>query len=484
MAVLLTLGLLGLTPSANAVPSPELIANSPYPVGIAEDSFGNVWIADGDNADSALRGLVVVPAADGDLFGISVTAGVQVTLVPQANLDGQARGVAVDSQNAVYVSDNAGSVWVLTSTDRLVFGISVTANTLTRIANGTGLRGGLEFDSAGNLFGVRQGSNTLSVLPVGTGSLFGVSVTANTAATILTHTGGWFWDLAIDGNDNVFITDGWGLEGVFVLPKATSTLYGQVVDQDIFTELNVWANVAPIPPRIDIRPAGIDIDGSGNMFVAFWRDNVIAMVAPTATTYFGQSVPALTATRLTYTSGYANQGVAIGSAGSLISGGGQTYRLPNFTSYTVTFDANALDVTGTMASQTNSSAAALNPNDFTRDGYTFAGWATTPTGPIAYSDGATYAFTANVTLYARWAAPGEDIPILVRVLPADVHQSVSIPSDGDCSDVDGPGHNWAGTTNGGWGKSWAQWPNGGTGGFVCNRVLRYSAESERWYTVV
>lgn len=465
-----------------AAPTPQLIANSPYPVGIVEDSAGNVWIADSDNTNTSLRGLVVVPAATGNLFGISVTAGTQQTLIPQSSFTGcspagcSPKGVAVDSLGAVYVSDSAGSVWVLSSSPRTIFGTSVSADTLTRIASGTGLSGGLEFDSAGNLFGIDQSRNTLSVLPVGPGTLFGVNVIANTAATILTYAGGWFWDLAIDANDHVYITDGWGHQGVFVLPKISTTLYGQSVTADTFTELTVWATDAR-------RPAGIDIDGSGNMFVVYWS-SIMAIVAPSATSYFGQSVPALTATRLTYTSGYVNQGVATGALGTLISGGGQTYRLSNFASYTVTFDANAADATGTMTPQTNSSAAALTVNGFSRTGYTFAGWATTPTGAIAYTDGATYPFTSSTTLYARWAAPGEEIPVIVRTPPPDVHQSVAVPADSDCSNVDGPGHNWAGTTDGGWGRSWAQWPNEGTGGFVCNRVLRYSLDTERWFTLM
>lgn len=469
--------LLGLIPSvANAAPTPQVIADSPYPIGIAEDAVGNVYIADSANSDTSIRGLVVVPASTGTLFGIAVSEGVQQTLVPESSLGGSPKGVAVSALGDVYISDSSGRISVLASANRTIFGTSVTANSLTTLASGTGLRGGLDFDSSGNLFGINQSSNTLSVLPVSTGSLFGVGVTANAAATILTHAGGWFWDLAIDGSDNIFITDGWGNEGVFVLPKSTTTLYGQSVTADTFVELTVWASDAS-------RPAGIDLDGSGNMFVAYWS-NIIAMVAPTATEYFGQSVPALTASRLTYTSGYTNQGVMVSTGGSLVSGGGVTYRLENFASYTVTFDSNAIDATGSMNTQTSSSAASLTLNSFERTGFSFAGWATSPTGAIAYGDGATYPFTSSVTLYARWAAPGEEIPVLVRIAPKDVHQSVAIPADADCSDVDAPAHNWAGTTDGGWARSWSQWPNEGTGGFVCNRTLRYSTDLERWYTVM
>lgn len=67
---------------------------------------------------------------------------------------------------------------------------------------------------------------------------------------------------------------------------------------------------------------------------------------------------------------------------------------------TVTFDANG--GTGTMTNQTASSATNLTSNAFTRTGYTFAGWATTAGGVVAYADGASYPFTADATLYAQW----------------------------------------------------------------------------------
>ncbi|MEI7624448.1 MAG: InlB B-repeat-containing protein, partial [Actinomycetes bacterium] len=69
----------------------------------------------------------------------------------------------------------------------------------------------------------------------------------------------------------------------------------------------------------------------------------------------------------------------------------------------VTFNANG--GSGTMSDQTFTVAGvALTANAFTRTGYTFAGWATTASGPVAYSNSATYSAAGNVTLFAVWTA--------------------------------------------------------------------------------
>ncbi len=74
--------------------------------------------------------------------------------------------------------------------------------------------------------------------------------------------------------------------------------------------------------------------------------------------------------------------------------------------YTVTFDAN--EGTGTMSNQTiaYNESANLIINTFTRTGYTFAGWATTSGGTVAYANGSSYTMSAssNVTLFAKWTA--------------------------------------------------------------------------------
>ncbi|HBU01591.1 MAG TPA: hypothetical protein DEB20_03380, partial [Acidimicrobiaceae bacterium] len=69
---------------------------------------------------------------------------------------------------------------------------------------------------------------------------------------------------------------------------------------------------------------------------------------------------------------------------------------------TVTFDANG--GSGVMANQVvrSGTTAALTANAFTRAGYTFAGWATSPTGSVAYANSAAFTAAGNVTLYAVW----------------------------------------------------------------------------------
>ena len=74
------------------------------------------------------------------------------------------------------------------------------------------------------------------------------------------------------------------------------------------------------------------------------------------------------------------------------------------TNVTVTFNANG--GTGTMTNQTISynTPTLLKPNEFTREGYTFQGWATTADGSVAYDDKGLVTFKRRTTtLYAVWA---------------------------------------------------------------------------------
>lgn len=72
----------------------------------------------------------------------------------------------------------------------------------------------------------------------------------------------------------------------------------------------------------------------------------------------------------------------------------------NSTAHTVTFDANT--GSGTMPNQTACSPTNLTSNVFSKTGYSFSGWATSPSGSVVYANNASYNFLADITLYAVW----------------------------------------------------------------------------------
>ncbi len=78
--------------------------------------------------------------------------------------------------------------------------------------------------------------------------------------------------------------------------------------------------------------------------------------------------------------------------------------------YTVTFNANdgsANPATGTQTFTAGTAQALTTASNlgFSRSGYSFAGWAATNDATsAAYTDGASYTATENVTLYAVWTA--------------------------------------------------------------------------------
>jgi hypothetical protein len=68
---------------------------------------------------------------------------------------------------------------------------------------------------------------------------------------------------------------------------------------------------------------------------------------------------------------------------------------------TVTFNSNT--GSGSMSPQTSNVPTALTINTFTKTGCSFVEWNEAADGSgAAYSDGATYAFSSDVTLYAQW----------------------------------------------------------------------------------
>ena len=85
--------------------------------------------------------------------------------------------------------------------------------------------------------------------------------------------------------------------------------------------------------------------------------------------------------------------------------------------YTVTFRANG--GVGTMQDQvfTRGVAQNLRANTFTRSGYVFGGWRSTPSGAAQYTNSQSITVTGNRTLYAVWNRPGTVPVITTTTLP-------------------------------------------------------------------
>ncbi len=101
------------------------------------------------------------------------------------------------------------------------------------------------------------------------------------------------------------------------------------------------------------------------------------------------------------------------------------------TQVTITFNKNDANATGTMASQTvlSNTTTYLQICEFEApDGKVFAGWATSPSGSVEYSDMGAIRITSNTTLYAKWEDPCIDIRALevsVNTVPTPTYNCTS-----------------------------------------------------------
>lgn len=74
----------------------------------------------------------------------------------------------------------------------------------------------------------------------------------------------------------------------------------------------------------------------------------------------------------------------------------------SFDTYTLTLDDNYVGG-GTRTLSSISSGTNVTPTAPTRDGYTFLGWATSPTGDVVYAPIVQITINGDLTLYAKWA---------------------------------------------------------------------------------
>ena len=367
------------------------IDSARYPIALAVDNDDNIFIGDSNNVNSALQGLVVIPVSSGTIFGQSVTAGTRKLLIATAG-GSPVVGVAVTSSGIVVYETQNGNIYALSSMASNLFGVSISPNTATLIASGTPLNGAIVFDSTGNLFGIEIATGNLFVIPVNSGTLYGISVTANQPISLYSSGSRWFWDLALDSAGNIFISDGWSdSPGVYVLPKITSTLYGQSFTANTFAKVTALGD--------GTRYAGIDIDSTDTIFVNAYYNSTYVL-SSTTKNIFETTVNANSATAIVSTGGYVDQGLTLTSGGDLILGGpSSTLRVTNVASATAPAAPTLNSVTGgnkqlsIFFTSGADGGAAITDYEYSLNGgaYTSAGTTTSPftitglSGRTAYS---------------------------------------------------------------------------------------------------
>lgn len=105
------------------------------------------------------------------------------------------------------------------------------------------------------------------------------------------------------------------------------------------------------------------------------------------------------------------------------------------TNQTVSFDANGGIGVMTPQGVANGMSINLPFNVFTKASYVFAGWATSPTGAIAYNDGQPLVMgSASITLYAVWAL-SSSLVLNYNFDGQNANDSSAAGNNGDAIDV-------------------------------------------------
>lgn len=81
-----------------------------------------------------------------------------------------------------------------------------------------------------------------------------------------------------------------------------------------------------------------------------------------------------------------------------------TFSIPALASYIVAYNANGGSGAPSSQRKWYGKSLTLSSTIPTRTGYAFSGWATSASGSVAYTAGASYTANATVTLYAKWVA--------------------------------------------------------------------------------
>ena len=300
-----------------------------FPYDVAVDGSGNLVIADA--ANNRVR---VVAETSGTFYGVAMTAGDIYTVAGNGtggySGDGgpatsaelfDPAGVAVDGSGNLVIADALNNrVRVVAETSGTFYGVAMTAGDIYTVAgSGTGGQSGdggpatsaglnypqgVAVDGSGNLVIADADNNRVRVVADSTGTFYGVAMTAGDIYTVAgIGTGGSSGDggpatsaelnypsrVAVDGSGNLVIADT-DNNRVRVVADSTGTFYGIAMTAgDIYTVAGngtggYSGDGGPATSAELAGPAGVAVDGSGNLVIADAFNNRIRAVTFTVVT--------------------------------------------------------------------------------------------------------------------------------------------------------------------------------------------------------
>ncbi|HEV2371412.1 MAG TPA: hypothetical protein VGS19_04510 [Streptosporangiaceae bacterium] len=323
--------------SGDGGPATKAQLNSP--VGVAEDSAGNLVVGDGNNYRAR-----VVATSTGTFYGQAMTAGDIYTVAGNGIGSGTGdggpathaqlsfpEGLAVDHSGNLVVSDTTDNrVRVVATSTGTFYGQAMTAGDIYTVAgNGTGGFSGdggpatkaklnapvpVAVDGAGNLLIGDLSNHRVRVVAASTGTFYGQAMTAGHIYTVagdgvmgLSGDGGpatsaeltWVYGVTVDHAGNVVICQSSfdSADGrVRVVAARTGTFYGQAM-----TAGHIYLVAGGGPPLGNGGPATgaelnlphqVTVDHAGNLLVADTHNEQVRVVAVRTGRFYGQPMTA------------------------------------------------------------------------------------------------------------------------------------------------------------------------------------------------
>jgi uncharacterized protein (DUF427 family) len=303
---------------------PATSAELNYPVGVAVDGAGNLIITDTNN--SRVR---VVAASAGTFYGQAMTAGDIYTVADNDSGLYSPAGVAVDGAGNLVIADKIYErVQVLAASTGTFYGQAMSAGDIYTVAgNGTaGFSGnggpatsaelddpaGVTVDGAGNLVIADTDNDRVRVEAASTGTFYGRAMTAGDIYTVAGNGNTTFsgdggpatsaeldsprW-VTVDAAGNLIIADTYNRR-VRVEAASTGTFYGQAMTAgDIYTVAGTQrrgfsGDGGPATKARFDEPAGVTVDGAGNLIIADTYNRRVRVVAASTGTFYGQAMTA------------------------------------------------------------------------------------------------------------------------------------------------------------------------------------------------